>query len=122
MGTKKNLPYIVAMAVSASILVAVLAFSAVSSARHNATLEQQAEEIVSLKNQVEAKRSEVQAGSSSVVQQVTGIDLTRKGRRGAQRYRLPEAVLCLQGHEVHRFWHFRRTILVLRHCDVCRRP
>lgn len=101
MGTKKNLPYIVAMAVSASILVAVLAFSAVSSARHNATLEQQAEEIVSLKNQVEAKRSEVQAGSSSVVQQVTGIDLTRKAKDDEAIKAFAEKVCTWDSHEAY---------------------
>lgn len=80
MGTNKNLLCVIAMTASVAILVIMIIFGAVSGSRHNSTLESQASEIASLQNQVEVQKAAVQAGSSSVVQQVTGIDLERKSK------------------------------------------
>ena len=80
MGTNKNLFCIIGITASVVILIVVLAVGGISGSKHNATLTAQTNEITSLKNQVEVRRNEVQAGSGSVVQQVTGIDLERKAK------------------------------------------
>lgn len=75
---KKNLLCLMLIGISVLIFVIVLIANGVSAGSRASILEEQAVEIANLKNQVETQRASVQAGSSSVVQQTTGIDLERK--------------------------------------------
>ena len=77
---KKNLLCLMLIGISVLIFVIVLIANGVSAGSRASILEEQAVEIANLKNQVETQRASVQAGSSSVVQQTTGIDLERKAK------------------------------------------
>lgn len=83
MKDKKNAVCFMGMGLAVLVLAIVLIANVVSGSGRSSTLKDQRTEITNLSNQVESQRASVQAGSSSVVQQTTGIDLERKDKDDA---------------------------------------
>ncbi len=80
MTDRKNIPFIVIIAVSIVALIGVFMFTKFSTSGYEGRLQAQATEITRLKNAIEVQNAAITAGVGSVVQQTTGIDLERKVR------------------------------------------
>ena len=99
MKDKQNIMCVMAMGLAVLVLVIVIAVNIFSGGRRTSALAQQRSEITNLQNQVESQKASVQAGSSSVVQQVTGIDLARKDKDDAVIKEFAQLVTTWSTHE-----------------------
>lgn len=96
---RKNIPYFAAMGGAVLVLVIILIISAVTGAGQKSALEAQASEIANLQNQVETQRAQVSAGSGSLVQSTTGIDLARKAKDDEAIKKFVETVTTWDSYE-----------------------